>query len=97
MSTDRSYLPLWGEEFAIITPETSGKNAIHLAKRLLTKVRKSKVQIYDSTLEVGLTLSIGLASYPTDASNKGELIIRADHNLLMAKKEGKDCFYPPSW
>jgi diguanylate cyclase (GGDEF)-like protein len=85
-----------GEEFAIIAPETSGKNAIHLAKRLLNRVRKAKIQIYDSTIEEKLTLSIGLASYPTDASNKDELIIKADQNLLQAKKEGKDCFYPPS-
>ena len=84
-----------GEEFAIIAPETSGKNAIHLAKRLLNRVRKAKIQIYDSTIEEKLTLSIGLASYPTDASNKDELIIKADQNLLQAKKEGKDCFYPP--
>lgn len=85
-----------GEEFAIIAPETSGKNAIHLAKRLLNRARKTKIQIYDSTIEEKLTLSIGLASYPTDASNKDELIIQADHNLLQAKKEGKDCFYPSS-
>jgi diguanylate cyclase (GGDEF)-like protein len=85
-----------GEEFAIIAPETSGKNAIHLAKRLLNRARKTKIQIYDSTIEEKLTLSIGLASYPTDASTKDELIIKADHNLLQAKKEGKDCFCPPS-
>jgi diguanylate cyclase (GGDEF)-like protein len=85
-----------GEEFAIITPETSGKSAIHLAKRLLNRVRKTKIQIYDSTMEEKLTLSIGLASYPADASNKEELIIKADQNLLQAKKEGKDCFYPSS-
>ena len=85
-----------GEEFAVIAPETTGKNAIHLAKRLLNKARKTKVQIYDSTIEEKLTLSIGLASFPTDANNKDELIIRADQNLLQAKKEGKDCFYPPA-
>jgi diguanylate cyclase (GGDEF)-like protein len=85
-----------GEEFAIIAPETNGKNAIHLAKRLLNKARKTKIQIYDSTIEEKLTLSIGLASYPADANNRDELIIKADHNLLQAKKEGKDCFCPPS-
>jgi diguanylate cyclase (GGDEF)-like protein len=85
-----------GEEFAIITPETNGKNAVHLAKRLLNRVRKTKIQIYDSTIEEKLTLSIGLASYPVDANDKEELIIKADQNLLQAKKEGKDCFYPPA-
>jgi len=86
-----------GEEFAIIAPETSGKNAVYLARRLLNKVRKTKIQVYDSLLEGKLTLSIGLASYPTDANNRDDLIIKADENLLQAKKEGKDCYYPSSF
>lgn len=84
-----------GEEFAIITPETNSKNAVYLAKRLLNRVRKTKIQVYDSLLEAKLTLSIGLANYPRDANNKEDLIIKADQNLLQAKKEGKDCYYPP--
>ncbi len=84
-----------GEEFAIITPETSGKNVVYLAQRLLDKLREAKLQVFDSSIEVTLYISIGLASYPTDAKNKDELIIQADHNLLQAKKAGKDCYYPP--
>ena len=83
-----------GEEFTIITPETSGESAIYLAKRLLNKVRKSRVQLYDSSIEVKLTISIGIASYPKDADNNKDLIIKADQNLLQAKRAGKDCFYP---
>ena len=86
-----------GEEFAIITPETSGKNAVYLARRLLNKVRKTKIQIYDSLLEAKLTLSIGLASFPADANNKEDLILKADQSLLQAKKEGKDRCYPASF
>ncbi len=86
-----------GEEFAIIAPETSGKNAVYLARRLLNKVRKTKMQIYDSLLEAKLTLSIGLASFPADANSKEDLIIKADQNLLQAKNEGKDRYYPPSF
>lgn len=85
-----------GEEFAVITPETSGKNAIYLARRLVTKVREMKVPIYESTVEQGLTISIGLAGYPSDAKSKNGLIIKADKYLLEAKKAGKNCFFPPS-
>ena len=85
-----------GEEFAVITPETSGKNAIHLARRLVSKVREMKIPIYESTIEEGLTISIGLAGYPTDAKTKEELILKADKYLLEAKKAGKDCFFPSS-
>ncbi len=85
-----------GEEFAIIAPETSGPSAVYLAKRLLTKVRKTRVQVYDSSIVVHLTISIGIASFPVDAEHKTNLILRADENLLLAKRSGKDCYYPPS-
>jgi diguanylate cyclase (GGDEF)-like protein len=85
-----------GEEFAIITPETSGKNAIYVATRLVNKVREMKVPIYGSTIEGNLTISIGLAGYPADAKTKNDLIIQADKYLLEAKKSGKDSIYPPS-
>jgi diguanylate cyclase (GGDEF)-like protein len=68
-----------------------------LARRLLNKVRKTKIQIYDSLLEAKLTLSIGLASFPADANNKEDLIIKADQNLLQAKKDGKDRYSPSSF
>jgi diguanylate cyclase (GGDEF)-like protein len=85
-----------GEEFAIITPETSGKNAVYVASRLVNKVREMKIPIYGSTTEGGLTISMGLAGYPADAKTKDDLIVKADKYLLEAKKSGKDCFYPPS-
>ena len=85
-----------GEEFGIITPETSGKNAVHLARRLVNKVREMKIAIYESTVEESLTISIGLAGYPADAKTKNDLIIKADKYLLEAKKAGKACFFPPS-
>jgi two-component system cell cycle response regulator len=85
-----------GEEFGIITPETSGKNVVHLARRLVNKVRELKIQIYESTIEEGLTISMGLAGYPSDAKTKNDLIIKADKYLLEAKKAGKNCFFPPS-
>jgi diguanylate cyclase (GGDEF)-like protein len=84
-----------GEEFAIITPETSGPSAVYLAKRLLTKVRKARIPVYDSSVEARLTISIGIASFPVDADNKTDLIVKADENLLLAKRAGKDCYYPP--
>jgi PleD family two-component response regulator len=43
-----------------------------------------------------LTISIGLAGYPTDAKTKDDLIIQADKYLLEAKKAGKGCLFPPS-
>ena len=85
-----------GEEFAIITPETSGKNAVHLARRLVDKAKAMNIQIYESTVKERLTISIGLAGYPTDAKTKEALIIQADKYLLEAKKAGKGCFFPPS-
>jgi PleD family two-component response regulator len=41
-----------------------------------------------------MTISIGVASYPTDAKVKDELIRSADKALYDAKAGGGDCVRP---
>jgi diguanylate cyclase (GGDEF)-like protein len=84
-----------GEEFAIITPETNGRNALHLARRLLSRVRELKIKVYDSFIEETLTISVGLASFPTDGQSKEDLIRIADQNLFQAKRNGKNRIHSP--
>jgi diguanylate cyclase (GGDEF)-like protein len=85
-----------GDEFAIILVETGKTDAMTTANRLSRLVR---------VLEVGhsgglagedraMTISIGVASYPTDAKVKDELIRSADKALYDAKAGGGDCVRP---
>lgn len=74
-----------GEEFAIILSQTEQKNAQKLGERLLETVRS----------QTPVRISIGLATFPTNAQTKNDLIKRADKALYRAKETGKDrlCVY----
>ncbi|MFC1704136.1 diguanylate cyclase [Candidatus Omnitrophota bacterium] len=69
-----------GEEFAIILPQTPQAGAATAAKRLLTMVKK----------RLPITVSIGVASFPSNAESREELIEKADRALYQAKLLGKD-------
>jgi len=75
-----------GDEFAIILP----KSSIHSAYTALERIR-SEVETHTRGT---LTVSIGLASFPKQASNQENLIIKAQEALLQAKLRGKNkvCF-----
>ncbi|MFH1479038.1 MAG: sensor domain-containing diguanylate cyclase [Candidatus Omnitrophota bacterium] len=72
-----------GEEFSIILPGTKKEDALVLAERLKNTIEKSKALR-------GITVSIGLASFPIDAETKEELILKADKALYKAKGLGKN-------
>ncbi len=74
-----------GEEFAIIIPVTDSAAARRLAERIVERV---------ATQEFGpagrLTLSMGLAEGPSDASNPRELVACAEAAMMTAKARGKN-------
>ncbi|MCM8787913.1 MAG: sensor domain-containing diguanylate cyclase [Candidatus Omnitrophica bacterium] len=73
-----------GEEFAVILSSTPKEDATKLAENLREKLSESSI------LFNKFTISIGVASYPTDATTKEELLNKADIALYKAKKEGKN-------
>ncbi len=76
---------LGGEEFAMIVPETGGRQALLLAERLRTAIRD---EFADD--EVALTISFGLASMPHHGSSRQDLLGAADDALYAAKELGRD-------
>jgi len=68
-----------GEEFIIMLPQTAVDGAMVVAKRLVNTI-KTKTPV---------TVSIGVASFPSDASSKNELVGCADQALYRAKSQGK--------
>jgi diguanylate cyclase (GGDEF)-like protein len=77
-----------GEEFVIALPETGIDSARQVAERLRKKVEDSVFKAYDEKLK--LTISVGLAMYPGDASELNDIIDKADKALYNAKNSGKN-------
>jgi diguanylate cyclase (GGDEF)-like protein len=71
-----------GDEFIIILPDTGSKQALIVAERFRKTVAESS--------SPSITISIGIASYPLDGTNIGNLIKVADKGLYASKKKGKN-------
>jgi len=78
-----------GEEFCVVLPDTDTEGARFVAERIRKSAEKRLIKAYDSTLRV--TLSIGLAIYPSDGKLVDEIIDKADWALYRAKSEGRNC------
>lgn len=77
-----------GEEFALIMPETEGQNALIVAERL-RKAYTSILKEYRSD-ELPLTISLGVAEYPSSASTSDDLIAHSDVALYYSKNKGRN-------
>lgn len=74
-----------GDEFVAIFPQTPKKDAIQITNRIKEKIDAS---INIDHGKIPLSVSIGLATYPDDASSIIELIEKTDQALYLAKKGG---------
>ncbi|ASQ44664.1 sensor domain-containing diguanylate cyclase [Legionella clemsonensis] len=78
-----------GEEFIIMLHNIDLDKAKKQAEKI--RVAVSKLQIkYGAQPIVPITVSIGIAVFPTDSKNKEELIELADKALYSAKASGKN-------
>ncbi|MBI5183263.1 MAG: diguanylate cyclase [Nitrospinae bacterium] len=75
-----------GEEFAIIFPATDKLGVLKPAERLRGKIKKIDLK----GMKLNITISCGIASYPTDAKTSEEMILCADKALYQSKYGGKD-------
>jgi diguanylate cyclase (GGDEF)-like protein len=78
-----------GEEFAILLPETAGPGAFAMAERIRDIIATHPIPIAPGQ-SVGLTVSIGVATYPQDAESEEKLIGAADQALYTAKNGGSN-------
>ena len=78
-----------GEEMTVVLPETGPSDARIFSERLREKIMNNRVTVL-GTETVSVTVSIGVASFPDDASDKGELVRIADQALYFAKKKGRN-------
>ncbi len=83
-STD--YLSRYGgEEFAAILPSTGVNAAVPVAQRVRQAIERHAWQAR------GVTISVGLATMiPSKSGEPAQLLQRADHALLQAKRRGRN-------
>jgi diguanylate cyclase (GGDEF)-like protein/PAS domain S-box-containing protein len=78
-----------GEEFGIILPESPAEQGAVRANALRAAVKKLELQYKNHSLGT-VTLSIGVASFPTHGSTSEELLKVADQCLYQSKAAGRD-------
>lgn len=78
-----------GDEFVILLPQTSKENACVVARRLHKMIRETK-WLKSDDLNVTVTGSVGVASYPVDSKTKVELLHLADEAMYLVKNTSRD-------
>jgi diguanylate cyclase (GGDEF)-like protein len=79
-----------GEEFLFILAETGKENAVSLAERVRQTVENHSFGTDGEPTERRITVSLGVASYPQDATSTEGFIDAADKALYAAKHLGKN-------
>ena len=78
-----------GEEFAILLPETDASGGKLVGDRLRGAIAQTPFLLPDGK-EIGLTVSIGIASFPLCARIPSDLIKRADQAMYVSKDVGRN-------
>jgi diguanylate cyclase (GGDEF)-like protein len=79
-----------GEEFIIIMPQTEKMEAFAVAERIRQSIREQATCGGHAFQKKCITVSIGVATFPSDGKERKELIRNSDKALYRAKMEGKD-------
>jgi len=78
-----------GDEFVILLPQTSKDNALRVARRLHKLIRET-VWLEQAGLQVHITPSVGVASFPLDSRTKEGLLHLADEAMYLVKNTQRD-------
>jgi len=79
-----------GEEFAVILPNTAQANARFVADKVRLLIEKHHFQFQENQPSGNITVSVGVASYPSSGKTFEELISCTDKRLYLAKAQGKN-------
>jgi diguanylate cyclase (GGDEF)-like protein len=80
-----------GEEFVILMPDTDKEKASYAARRLQKTIEQAQFEGEKESQPNGtITVSIGIANYPSDANHRDKLITVANSALYRAKESGRN-------
>ncbi|MCF7869784.1 MAG: GGDEF domain-containing protein [Candidatus Omnitrophica bacterium] len=79
---------LGGEEFGVLLTDTDKAGAIMVSERICSRISQEKIKVFDENLNI--TVSIGVATYPSNTIYMDLFTEIADKALYRAKDSGKD-------
>jgi diguanylate cyclase (GGDEF)-like protein len=82
-----------GEEFVILLPETGKDGAMKVAENIRQRVADYPFPGEERQPSGNLTVSIGVATFPEDGTERDALIQSADRALYRAKQDGRDLVF----
>lgn len=82
-----------GEEFSIIMPQTSIKEAMHLTEQIRKSIEKEKFYLPIESfqpVQAKVTISIGISMLNSNINTQSKLLSTADDALYQAKQNGRN-------
>ena len=73
-----------GDEFVVLLPQTPKENALMVVRRI-KDLLNSTVYFAEEGLNIKVTASFGLASFPSDARTRKEILRMADEAMYLVK------------
>jgi diguanylate cyclase (GGDEF)-like protein len=77
-----------GDEFAILLPETSGKDSVEVAERVRHAVESMPSVVREA--QPPTTVSIGIACFPEHGKDIDSVMEKADQAMYLSKNNGKN-------
>ncbi|MGD8366849.1 MAG: diguanylate cyclase [Desulfobacterales bacterium] len=79
-----------GDEFMLLLEASNKPLAVSLAQKLLDRVHAHPFSVPDVDTSLPITLSLGVSTAPSDATDWKSFIQSADTALYLAKRRGRD-------
>ena len=79
-----------GDEIIILLPQASGEEARKLSRRLAEEISEIKIPVpFSKARELAVSMSVGISTFPADASSMESLLEKADDALYWVKSHGR--------
>ncbi len=78
-----------GDEFVLVLPQTGKEGALEQIRAIRARMKET-VYLEKNGINVHLTASFGIATYPDDAEDRKGLLALADEAMFRIKTRGKD-------
>ena len=82
-----------GDEFVIVLPGFTKQQALIKAESIRTKIKQT-VYRKRSRIDISISASLGVSTFPDDASSVAGMLARADQAMFDVKEHGKDSVSP---